>query len=253
MALKILNGKTMTLPPIHMMIYGAAGSGKTQFITTCPKLFVIASSREQGIVNLMGKDVPYVMVDTIQDMEEAVEYVVEESAKGTISTAAIDSWTAHLDHVVRQIEVEVGGQMRTQDWGTMGRHAVWVMDRLRDAKCHVIYSALAQQDKDGATGIAYGDPMLFGKLARRLPGKCEIVGYIEATKPNKEQPKVHTLHLGPCGPFKGKCNIDADIPETIVLQRGHGWDYIEKALQGIARGGGRMGRPTATRNANARA
>lgn len=234
MPLQIHNAKQMPLRPCHYMLVGQAGAGKTTQAAGFPEPFFIISSAEPGLLNLRGKNIKYVMVETADEMFEACELAIN-AKPGTI---VIDSLSVHLDHLVRQIEARKG-KLEGSDWGEVVRHPVILDDYLRQAPVNVVYTVFANPpETDKVTNRSCSTPMLYGKLARRFPGKCEFVIYLDSiSKPNGANAPIieRRAWFQADGMFEAKCNLDLDppFPPFVTLQKGRLWpDVIEPKLRG---------------------
>lgn len=74
-----------------IVVYGKSGVGKTTLIRTAPKPLII--STEQKLLALRKQDIPAILVETVDDMEEAIEYCKSKDCRKKFETICIDSIT----------------------------------------------------------------------------------------------------------------------------------------------------------------
>lgn len=81
-----------------------------------------------------------------------------------------------------------------RDWGKSSEQIRRMVRAFRDLDCHVIFTALENQNKDQMTGKVTITPSLPGKLAFEIPAFLDIVLYLY-TKVEGELKEVHRFIL----------------------------------------------------------
>ena len=154
----------------RVLIYGASGCGKTHFIGTCPKPYVM--DFDNGIETLGGKDIEYDLYEPLHPdtwlrfSKKLREF--EEGRVPGVETLAIDSLTALCDC----IEADILRLNRRdfllksdQDWGMEISTIEQVMYRLNTASkhYHVVVTAHEQLKEDAVRGETFVVPIVSGK------------------------------------------------------------------------------------------
>ena len=114
---------------VNVLLWGLPGVGKTHFIKTAPKPFIIAA--EKGLLTIAGSGIPYIQLNPEFEVYNSVMYILNLARKkeklldddgnvvvdfAEVETIAVDSITKLNAMVVDEIAESVGS-MRTQDWG----------------------------------------------------------------------------------------------------------------------------------------
>jgi hypothetical protein len=115
---------------VNILLWGATGVGKTRFISTCDRPFIIAA--EKGLMTITGSGIPYYALDPDYEIYNTVVSILESARRrekildsegnllvdfAEIDTIAIDSASALSSLIVAEIEDQLGRPMQLQDWG----------------------------------------------------------------------------------------------------------------------------------------
>ena len=73
MAIKIQSTADIQFVGVKCIIFGGAGVGKTRAIATAPSPIII--SAEQGLLSLMEVDVPYIEVNSLEELDRLTIYL----------------------------------------------------------------------------------------------------------------------------------------------------------------------------------
>jgi phage nucleotide-binding protein len=176
-------------PWFNMLIYGEPGVGKTWLAGSAaaveemsPVLFI---DIEGGTLTLRNP-FPQVEVARVKSYEEMAE-VYGELRKGDhkYKTVVLDSLTEIQKFSMYRImqalaesdpdrDPDVPGM---REWGKNIEQIRRTVRLFRDLPMNVIFTALANFDKDAKTGLIKTKPSLSGKLANEVAGFVDIVMY----------------------------------------------------------------------------
>lgn len=174
-------------------------SRKTSAAATFPWPIFIVPRNEQSIMTLRGRDIPYIEVDTPDDMNDAITYLEMQSALCTrlveqgkgeeawaafpYQTVVVESLSHYTDMIIEALTGTKGGwqqgKMDQQKWGHLSSHLRSIHTRLRALPAHMVYTALATVKENDATGVVEGGPLMSGAMAMKLPSACDAIGYCE--------------------------------------------------------------------------
>ena len=76
---------------IKMLGYGPTGAGKTYAISTCPKPLIINVSSENGLLTLRNRQIPFITISGIGELNEVMAYLQREDNWDKFETLCIDS------------------------------------------------------------------------------------------------------------------------------------------------------------------
>ena len=74
MAIQLKRSSAIGRSGVKLLVYGAAGAGKTSLIPTLPKPIVL--SAEGGLLSIADADVPFIEIKSIADLHEAYAWLV---------------------------------------------------------------------------------------------------------------------------------------------------------------------------------
>jgi phage nucleotide-binding protein len=180
--MEIVKAKEITMQHLNVLVYGDSGVGKTTLIATAPAP-VLVLDMEGGSLPLAGKDVDLVKVDT----PDAIREVLAKLKSGELAykTVALDSITEMykviMDEVIKsnpQVSRAYTDQASQSDYGRATELMRRAIRAFRDLPVNVIFTALAQDQKDEVDGTITRLPSLPGKLAYELAGYVDVVGYM---------------------------------------------------------------------------
>lgn len=151
---------------IKMLVYGESGAGKTTLVPTLPN--VIAISAEGGFLSIADSDIPYIEVSTIEDLEEAYDFVTNSKEAQAFESVALDS-ISEVAEVVLSNEKGNSKDGRAA-YGEMNDKMAKVIRAFRDIPDrHVYFSAKMDKTKDEEERIIYAPSMPGKKLTQDLP------------------------------------------------------------------------------------
>lgn len=168
MAITILSAAEVTTQHgVKCLVYGPAGAGKTVSCTTAPKPIII--SAEAGLLSIREKDVPVIVVNTIDEVHECYRFLTEAEEAKQFETVCLDS-LSEIGEVVLNTEKKKTKDPR-QAYGALAEQASDLIRAFRDLPGkNVIMTAKMAREKDDLSGaLLYGPSMPGVKLGQSLP------------------------------------------------------------------------------------
>ena len=74
---------------IRVLVFGRSGAGKTTMIKTAPKPVILTS--EKKLFALKDVEIPTMIIESVEDMEEAVDFLATSKKARKFETVCIDS------------------------------------------------------------------------------------------------------------------------------------------------------------------
>jgi phage nucleotide-binding protein len=166
MAISIKRTSGMSANGVKLLVYGAAGAGKTVLAGTLPSPIIL--SAEGGLLSLQALDLPYIEISSMKDLQEAYEWVSESEEAGQYQSIEIDS-LSEIAEVVLSSEKKVAKDPR-QAYGAMQEQMTDLIRAFRDLPGkHVYMSAKMEKASDEMGRISYAPSMPGNKIAQQLP------------------------------------------------------------------------------------
>ena len=162
---------------VKALIYWSSGSGKTVFWGTAPK--PIFASAESGLLSLWQKEVPFVEINSIKDLEELLEFL--QKGDHDFETVVIDSITEVNDIIKQEIEKKTGKPMQLNDWWTLSKKIKDLLRAFRDLPMHTLLISQETIERDGDT-ITKILPSLNGKSSTEIASFMDVVWYLYIDK-----------------------------------------------------------------------
>jgi hypothetical protein len=142
---------------IKAVVYGGSGVGKTVLCSTAPNPIII--SAESGLLSLVGKNIPFIEVKSIQDIGEAYQYCI----KSNYDTICLDSLSEIAEVVLAEMKKTVSDGRQAYMKLSEALHPM--IRNFRDIKSkHVVFIAKQKRVEDEDTGVAYMEPAMPGKV-----------------------------------------------------------------------------------------
>lgn len=170
MAIEIKTTRGLHANGVKLLVYGQAGAGKTSLIKTLPDPIVL--SAEGGLLSIADADIPYIKIDTIDDLYKAYEHLTSESGD-IYRSIALDS-ISEIAEVVLSTEkkVIVNGKLvdPRQAYGKMQERISDLIRAFRDIPGkHVYFSAKLEKQQDEMGRVLYSPSMPGNKTGQQLP------------------------------------------------------------------------------------
>lgn len=199
MTIEIKNAAEIVSPWTAWFLLGMTGSRKTTAAATFPYPIFIVPRNEQSIMTLRGRNIPYVEVDTPDEMNETITMLETQARTAAMllaqgkndeawaafpwQTVVVESLSHYTDMIIEALTGTKGGwqqgKMDQQKWGHLSSHLRSIHTRLRALPCHLVYTALATVKENESTGVVEGGPLMSGAMAMKLPSACDAIGYCE--------------------------------------------------------------------------
>lgn len=159
--------KAAKLNGIKILVYGDAGIGKTVLCETAPKPIIL--SAESGLLSLAKKDIPVILIKTVDDLTEAELWFRTDKRAKHFSTVCIDSITEIGEVVLANAKKQVKDPR--QAYGELITQMTDTIKAFRDLKGFNVYmSAKQEYYKDEITGSSGFRPAMPGaQLGQQLP------------------------------------------------------------------------------------
>jgi phage nucleotide-binding protein len=165
MAISVKRTRDLTKSGVKLLVYGAAGAGKTSLITTLPKPIVL--SAEAGLLSIQDADLPFVEINTLDDLRQAYVYITSE-AGAEYESVALDS-ISEIAEVVLNAEKKIAKDPR-QAYGAMQEQVSDLIRAFRDLPGkHVYMSAKLEKSQDEMGRMLYAPSMPGNKVGQSLP------------------------------------------------------------------------------------
>lgn len=166
MAIKLTTTK-QSAKFVKALCYGDAGSGKTVLASTAPNPIII--SAESGLLSISDKDIPVIEVNTLDDVQEAYQFITESDDAKQFQTVCLDSITEIAEVMLSQYKKDDKDPRKS--YGALADHMSTLVRSFRDLENkHVYFSAKMIRMEDEHTGISTFRPMMPGKnLVNGLP------------------------------------------------------------------------------------
>lgn len=165
MAISLKRTRDLTKTGVKLLCYGAAGAGKTTLVTTLPKPIVL--SAEAGLLSIQDADLPFIEINTIDDLREAYVYITSE-AGAEFESVALDS-ISEIAEVILNAEKKIAKDPR-QAYGAMQEQVSDLIRAFRDLPGkHVYMSAKLEKSQDEMGRMLYAPSMPGNKVGQSLP------------------------------------------------------------------------------------
>ena len=166
MAINLRKTGSMSANGVKVLVYGAAGSGKTFMIKTLPNVIVL--SAEAGLLSLQDADLPYIEITNMEDLQEAYTWCRESDEAKGFESIALDS-ISEVAEVVLHTEMQRNKDGRAA-YGEMNTSMTGLIRAFRDLSGkHVFMTAKLEKSQDEMGKMLYNPGMPGKSLTQGLP------------------------------------------------------------------------------------
>lgn len=152
---------------VKSLCYGDAGVGKTVMCSTAPNPIII--SAESGLLSLQHLKIPVIEVNTLDDVDEAYQFITESEDAKQFETICLDSITEIAEVMLGKYKKDDKDARKA--YGRLADNMSHLIRSFRDLEGrHVYFSAKQTRLEDDFTGISTFRPAMPGKtLTNGLP------------------------------------------------------------------------------------
>ena len=166
MAIKLKSTADAHEDGVNLLVYGAAGAGKTSLIPTLPAPIIL--SAEGGLLSIAGSDLPYIEIASMDDLREAWEWLAKSTEAQQYKSVALDS-ISEIAEVVLNSEKKSSKDVRAA-YGAMQEQMADIIRAFRDLPGrHVYMSAKLEKTQDEMGRVLYAPSMPGNKTGQSLP------------------------------------------------------------------------------------
>ena len=166
MAINLKRTGTLSANGVKLLVYGQAGAGKTSLIRTLPNPIVL--SAEGGLLSIQDADLPFIEVNSMDDLNEAYEWLTSSEESAQFDSVALDS-ISEVAEVVLQYELKRNKDGRAA-YGELNSTMQELIRSFRDLPGkHVYFSAKLEKSQDEMGRMLYNPGMPGKSLTQGLP------------------------------------------------------------------------------------
>lgn len=166
MAIKLKNTGSLAENGVKLLVYGAAGAGKTTLIKTLPNVIVL--SAEGGLLSIQDANLPYIEIGSMDDLREAFTWCKEGKEAAGFESVVLDS-ISEVAEVVLHEELKKQKDGRAA-YGEMNTTMQDLIRAFRDLPGkHVFMTAKLEKSADEMGRILYNPGMPGKSLTQGLP------------------------------------------------------------------------------------
>jgi len=167
MGIKIQSTKDVGADGVKLLIYGKAGIGKTTLMSTLQNQIIL--SAESGLLSLQEFDIPYIEINTLQDIYDAYNWLTESDEAKVYESVGLDSVTEIADVILSTYKREYKDARKA--YGDLADDMMELLRKYRDIKGkNIIFSAQTARLVDEDSGITNYLPAMPGKqLLNKVP------------------------------------------------------------------------------------
>jgi phage nucleotide-binding protein len=172
MAINIRSTGTFSGNGVKMVVYGQSGAGKTSLIPTLPNPIIL--SAEGGLLSIQDANLPYIAINSMDDLKEAFLWASQSDEAGQFDSIALDS-ISEIGEVVLNYEKKESKDAR-QAYGALAEQMTDLIRSFRDLPGkNVYFSAKLDKSADEMGKISYAPSMPGKTLTQGLPYFFDLV------------------------------------------------------------------------------
>lgn len=232
---------------IRAIIYGGAGSGKTQLYASFPKPMCVFDwdKKYKPLIGIEGIDIiSYAPADLSDAPKQFLQFKrdwKEIKNGGQYRTIVLDSITSFDTVNLKYFcSISKGGLESTPTlpvYQDQGSYYAFFFAELKSIAAHVVITAHEHFNEDEQSGVMSIQPLITGKqILRKLPSMFEEVWYLERKAADKaaNTPEQYILHWKP---WKKAIATSTFLRGTgeLILPEANGYDAIIKEGHKVVR------------------
>lgn len=221
MAIKIQRTTDIEFHGVKCIIFGGPGVGKTRAIATAPSPIII--SAEEGLLSLMDVDVPFIEVNSLEDLDDAYNMLKKDNGQ-TYKTIGLDSLSEIAEVLIaNELPKHKDGR---QAYAALAQAMIPMLKKFRDLKSvNTVFSCKKIDVKDDDSGAVTTELLLPGNvLGYQVPYLVDELFYMDLdrkgvpffqTKPSRKVfAKDRSGALDPAGEFAKSAE---DVPDLTAI------------------------------------
>lgn len=166
MAINLKSTSGLHTNGVKLLVYAAAGSGKTSLIPTLPNPIVL--SAEGGLLSIADANLPYIEITSMAELGEAYQWLTESKEAAGYDSVALDS-ISEIAEVVLNYERKQSKDVR-QAYGAMQEQMTDLIRSFRDLPGKNVYmTAKLDKSQDEMGRMLYSPSMPGNKTGQLLP------------------------------------------------------------------------------------
>lgn len=166
MAITLKKSSDLASSGVDILVYGAAGAGKTSLIPTLPAPIIL--SAEGGLLSIAGAALPYIEINNMETLREAWDWLAHSAEAKQYQSVALDS-ISEIAEVVLVAEKKAAKDPR-QAYGAMQEQMTDIIRAFRDLPGRNVYmSAKLEKQQDEMGRVLYSPSMPGNKTGQSLP------------------------------------------------------------------------------------
>jgi len=166
MAITLKKSSDLASSGVDILVYGAAGAGKTSLIPTLPAPIIL--SAEGGLLSIAGAALPYIEINNMETLREAWDWLAHSAEAKQYQSIALDS-ISEIAEVVLVAEKKAAKDPR-QAYGAMQEQMTDIIRAFRDLPGRNVYmSAKLEKQQDEMGRVLYSPSMPGNKTGQSLP------------------------------------------------------------------------------------
>lgn len=203
MAINLQSTSTVKLDGLKLLVYGAAGAGKTSLIPTLPNPVIL--SAEGGLLSIADSNLSFIEVKDMATLREAYTWLTESDEAKQFQSVALDS-ISEIGEVCLHAEMKKAKDPR-QAYGEMQTTMGEAIRLFRDIPHkNVYFSAKLEKSQDEMGRMLYAPSMPGNKTGQSLPYFFDMVAALRMEK-DAEGVMQRALMCESDGLWQAKCRI----------------------------------------------
>lgn len=167
---------------VKMLVYGNAGAGKTTLCATLTPYNPVILSAESGLLSLTGYQLPYTVINTVQDLMDAYNWLASSREAAQFGAVCIDSISEIAEVVLSN--AKANAKDPRQAYGVLIDEVTKAVRAFRDLPGrHVYVTAKCELQKSDMGPSKYAPMMPGAKLGAALPYLFDEVFFLGISPP----------------------------------------------------------------------
>lgn len=235
-------------PPIHMVVYGQGGIGKTTFASTAPKPLLADIENGSKYFGLRGIKIDVALIENWNDIEQFYLHVKNHPEYETVVVDPIGELMERLKvHLIKTKEkkwVQYDGSLTMAGWGEMKDRIRNFVKSIKDLNRHMIIVAHVEEKDD--EGRLVKRPKIMTKFSEELIAMVDVVGFMEIVRQQGDGSEMidkRIIRVQPSDKYESKDRtgqlggiIEPDFTKIINACQGtevYAWSSAQAKAEGV--------------------